>query len=234
MRNWCCPNRFGTAFCRSLSASDPPARLLGGAAALLRVDAALLRALGGTGLLADLGFHQGGANQRRQPFERGAPVALLGALAHGLEQDAAVVDELLAGQAAQAIPDRGPERGVLRQQEAQLRGARHLVDVLAAGARGTDEPPLQFFVGNDQVRRDDQGGHCEECCTMISRCATGMVMPCSLNRRQIARFTSERTLFTPSCGSEIQNRSSSSMPLSLKCMRRDTGAGSRNTRAWPS
>ncbi len=55
----------------------------------------------------------------------------------------------------------GPSDGVLRQQEAQLRGARHLVDVLAAGARGTDELPLQFFVGNDQVRRDDQGGHCE-------------------------------------------------------------------------
>ncbi len=41
---------------------------------------------------------------------------------------------------------------------------------------------------------------------MISRCATGMVMLCSLNSRQMARFTSERTLFTPSCGSEIQKR----------------------------
>ncbi len=57
-----------------------------------------------------------------------------------------------------------------------------------------------------------------------SRCATGMVMPCCLKARQIARFTSERTLFTPACGSAIQKRSSRSMPESLKCISRDTGA----------
>src|ERR1700722_57173 len=221
------------------------APLLGGAAAFLRFDAPFLGPLGGAGLLADLGFLERRPDQRLQAPLRRAPIALLGALAHGLEQNGTVVDELLAGEAPQAISHRHRQADILRQQEAQLRGARHLVDVLPAGPRGANELPFQFLVRNDDVGRDDQGHGNEralqsrsECpgfdCTTISRCATGMVMLCCLNRRQMARFTSERTLFTPSCGSEIQKRSSSSMPLSLKCIRRETGAGSCSTRACPS
>src|SRR5690606_15726472 len=63
-----------------------------------------------------------------------------------------------------------------------------------------------------------------------SCCDTGMVMLFSLKARQMARFTSERTLFTPCCGSVIQKRSSSSMPESPKFIRRDTGRGSASTR----
>ena len=50
------------------------------------------------------------------------------------EQNAAVVDELLAGEPAQPIlPSAAGRLHILRQQESQLRGARHLVDILAPG-----------------------------------------------------------------------------------------------------
>src|SRR6202789_3960542 len=182
------------------------ARLFGGAAALFGVDAAFLGGFGGTGLLADLGFDQCGADQGFETLERDAAIGFLGALAHGLEEDGAVVDDLLAGEPAQAISCSDRQADVLWQQEAQLRGARHFVDVLATGTRGTDEFPFQFLVRDDDARRDDQRhgqaavqskSSGAECMT-ISRCATGMVMLCCLNSRHMARFTSERTLFTPS------------------------------------
>src|SRR5256885_179807 len=46
----------------------------------------------------------------------------------------------------------------------------------------------------------------------ISCCGTGIVTPWARKMRQIARFTSERTLLTPFTGSAIQKRTSSSMP----------------------
>ena len=45
-----------------------------------------------------------------------------------------------------------------------------------------------------------------------SRWATGIFTPLSRNNRQIARFTSERTLLTPFIGSAIQKRTSMRMP----------------------
>ena len=84
----------------------------------------------------------------------GAAILLLAALAARREQNAAVVDELLAGQAAQAISGCDRQAGIERQEKPQLHGARHFVDVLAAGARGADEFPFQFIVGDDDVRGD--------------------------------------------------------------------------------
>src|SRR4029434_7746604 len=98
---------------------------------------------------------------------------------------------------------------------AQLHGARDLVDVLAARSAGADEAQLDGLVGDGLIRH----GHTSRAiglrslmCTEISRCATGILMRFCWNSRQIWRFTSERTLFTPSCGSEIQKRSSRSKP----------------------
>jgi hypothetical protein len=43
----------------------------------------------------------------------------------------------------------------LRQQEAQLHGARHFVHVLAAGSGGADEFPFEFLVWDREVLGDD-------------------------------------------------------------------------------
>src|SRR5580704_5428473 len=90
------------------------ALLLGRAAALLGFDAAFLGALGGTRLFADLRFHQGRANQCFQPPECRTAILRLAARSSGLEQYAAVVDELLAGEPAQPIPGRYRQAGILR------------------------------------------------------------------------------------------------------------------------
>src|SRR5580658_2031401 len=130
MRNWSSPSRSGTAFCRSLWVSSDVApsvpalsgaQLLGRAAALLRLDAAFLGTRGRARLLADLGLDHGRANQRREALLRRAAIALLSAFAHGFEQYAAVVDESLAGEPAQAISYRHRQCDIQGQQEAQLR-----------------------------------------------------------------------------------------------------------------
>src|SRR5580700_6639731 len=137
MPDWSSPSRSRTAFFRARWTNDAElvptltgALLLGRAAAFLRIDTAFLGTRGRTRLLADLGLDHGRANQRREALLRRAAIALLGAFAHGFEQYAAVVDEPLAGEATQTISDGHRQTDVLRQQEPQLRGARHLVDVL--------------------------------------------------------------------------------------------------------
>ena len=114
-------------------------------------------ARGRPGFLADLGLDQRRADKAARRSRRRASVLLLAALAARGEQDAAVVDELLSREAAQPISGRDRQAGVPRQQKPQLHGARHLVDVLAAGTGGTDEFPFQFLVGNDDVLGDDEG-----------------------------------------------------------------------------
>src|ERR1700678_317710 len=79
------------------------ALLLGAPAPLLRFDAPFLGGAGGAGFLAHFGFDQRRSYQRGETVERFAAILLLAALAARLEQDAAVVDQFLAGEAAQAI-----------------------------------------------------------------------------------------------------------------------------------
>ncbi len=90
------------------------ALLLGGAAAFLRFDTPLHGTLGGPRLFADLRLHHRRTNQGFQAFLRRAAILFLAAFAHRLEEDAAVVDEFLAGEPAQAISHRGRQTGILR------------------------------------------------------------------------------------------------------------------------
>ncbi len=129
---------------------------LGAGAALLRFDAPLLGCACGPCFLADLGLDQRRSDQLRKPLQRRAAVLLLAALAARAEHDAAVVDQLLSGEAAQPVSGGHRQAGVGGKQEPQLHRARHLVDVLPAGPRRADELPLQFLVGYRDLRGDDQ------------------------------------------------------------------------------
>src|SRR5271155_607357 len=130
------------------------AGLLGAAAALFRFDAPFLRTLGRARLLAHFRFYHGGSNQCRQTQGSGAAILLLTAFAARREQNGPVVVDLLAREVAQAISCRRRQAGIQRQEKPQLHGARHLIDVLATGARSADVFPFEFIVGNDDVRGD--------------------------------------------------------------------------------
>src|SRR5712672_976337 len=186
---------------------------------------------GRAGGAAGLRHDQGARDQVLEPAQGLAPVALLGAVIARRDQDLARVDQAMAGERAQAELGALVEKAACSQVEAQLRGGRHLVDVLAPRAGAAHETQGILAVGN-------MHGGAQRSLPSPSRrtscCVTGIVMPWSRNRRQMRRLTSERTLLTPFCGSAIQKRSSRSMPWSENWIRRVTGAGSFRTRRLPS
>src|SRR5450631_3041392 len=132
------------------------AATLGVAALLLGLDAPLLRCEGRPRLLADLRFDQRLPHHRLEAIERLAAVLLLAALAARRYQDAAVVNGLLSGDAAQPLPRCRRQRAVRAEQKAQLHGAGYLVDVLAAGSWRADELPFQLVVADGDLWCDDQ------------------------------------------------------------------------------
>src|SRR5688572_19517432 len=147
-------------------------------------------------------------------------------MAMRLEDDLVVGREPPSGKRAQARLSRLVEQRRRADEKPQLAGRRHLVDVLPAGSRAPDvrERVLALRDHGAQSCSSAEGviGAWERGASAeadlppsrmrISRCAGGMVMPLSRNSAQIRRLTSERTLLTPSAGSPIQKRSSTSMP----------------------
>src|SRR5260221_1011386 len=186
---------------------------------------------GRAGGAARLRHDQGARDQVLQPAQCLAAIALLGAVVAGHDQDLTRIDQAVAGQGAQPLLGALIEDACPRQVKAQLRGGRHLVDVLAARAGAAHEAQGKVALGD--LHGGAHGGAAFPS-TRTSCWVTGIVMPWSRNRRQMLRLTSERTLLTPFCGSAIQKRSSRSMPWSLNCIRRVTGAGSVRTRRLPS
>src|SRR6185436_17209645 len=147
----------------------------------------------------------------RQPFHRIALVVFLRAKALRADDDHVVVGEASAGECAQPLSHAFRQCRPELEVAAQLHGARDFVDVLAARSARANEAQLDGCVRNVGHGHTSRAiGLRSLMCTETSRCATGILILCSWNRRQIARLTSERTLFTPSCGSEIQKRSSRS------------------------
>src|ERR1700683_173543 len=173
------------------------------------IQAPLARTQGRARRVALFRHHTGACDQLLQARQGFTPVALLGAVIAGDDQPGAVGVQAAACHGPHPRLDRGAKRACAGQVKAQLGGGCDLVDVLAARSRAADELELQILFRDV---RDVLHGGGSPWRTYISRCATGMVMPASRNSRQMARLTSERTLFTPASGSAIQKRSSRSMP----------------------
>src|SRR3954447_15928435 len=121
------------------------------------------------------------------------------------DQDLGIADQTVPGQRPKPRLGALIECGGALQIEAQLRGGGHLVDVLAARAGAADETDADVALRDGRCAAH---GSRRSLINRTSCCATGIVMPPSRNRRQMTRLTSERTLFTPFCGSAIQKRSS--------------------------
>src|SRR5690349_1120143 len=169
--------------------------------------------------------HQCAPYEIAETFLGLAPVLFLAAMRTRHDEDLAGIGDSLAREYPEACLHVVAQRGRAIQCESQLHRRCHLVHVLAAGARGTDECDLEIGIGDFESWPDrqthacylrswrrscDRSGSCA--ITRTSCCCTGMVMPCFLNRRQISLFTSERTLLTPFMGSRIQKRTSTRMP----------------------
>src|SRR6266566_3233703 len=81
-------------------------------------------------------------------------VARLGAMAVGVDHEYAVAGEPAAGEAFEPRAHVVGKALGAAHVEAQLNGARKLVDVLSAGARGANEVLLELALG-DADRRGD-------------------------------------------------------------------------------
>jgi hypothetical protein len=84
------------------------------------------------------------ADQGDQFLQRVGAVALLGAVALGLDDNDTVLGQPVSGQFLKAYRDIGRDVGREARVKAQLDGGRQLVDVLAAGAGGANEGLVQF------------------------------------------------------------------------------------------
>src|SRR5262249_37757659 len=121
--------------------------------------------------------HGGAADQIDKTLAGVLAVALLGAVALGVDHDHAVAGEAFAGQ---ALEPRAHVVGKARRAadvEAKLHGARELVDVLSAGTRSADEILLELVLA-DADRRSD-ADHRGPIAPMIpfSRCTSTYVTP---------------------------------------------------------
>src|SRR5438132_3603452 len=127
---------------------------LDGGAALLRFQPTLARAGGRLGRPARPRRHRGAPDQVHETLARVLAVARLGAMAVGVDHEYAFAGEPAAGE---ALEPRAHVVGKARRAahvEAKLNGARKLVDVLSAGARGANEVLLELALG-DADRRGD-------------------------------------------------------------------------------
>src|SRR5262249_58726601 len=100
---------------------------------------------GGSGLgrAAGNGRRRGAPDQVRETFARVLAVARLGAMAVGVDHEHALAGQPVAGE---AFEPRAHVVGKARRAahvEAKLNGARKLVDVLSARARGANEVLLE-------------------------------------------------------------------------------------------
>src|SRR5260221_5148843 len=141
-----------------------PSVLIGAARALALApapflgEAALLGRAGRSCLAPCLGGDRGGGQQRYQPVERIAPVLLLRAKTLRLDDDHAVPCHPPPGKAGEALVLRTAQRRATGGVEAELRRARHLVDVLPARTGGGDAIELDRAVVDRQMLRDSE--HC--------------------------------------------------------------------------
>src|SRR5262249_50945033 len=125
-----------------------------GGAAFLRVEPPLARSGGGLGRPARTRRHRGAADQFDETRARVLAGARLGAVAGGGGHR----PPLPGGRAArEAFEPRAQAVGKARRAahvEAKLNGARKLVDVLPAGARGANELLLELALGDADQRGD--------------------------------------------------------------------------------
>src|SRR6266566_2864759 len=96
----------------------------------------------------------GTANERDEAGERVRPVAFLGTVALCRDHQHAFLRQATAGEPREAHPHRLGQRTRMAQIEAELHRAGHLVDVLAAGARGADEAFFQLALVQGEVVAD--------------------------------------------------------------------------------
>src|SRR5262249_26007529 len=110
--------------------------------------------------------HRSAADQFDETRARVLAVARLGAMAVGVDHEHAFAGEPAAGE---AFEPRAHVLGKARRVahvEAKLNGARKLVDVLSAGARGADEALLELVLG-DAERRGDADLRCPAARTLL-------------------------------------------------------------------
>src|SRR6185369_1596833 len=146
------PDRNLDQLVRSIVVGSPRALAL--ALVALRGEAAFLGRAGRPRLAPRLRSGGGGGEQRDQPVERVAPVLLLRAESLRLDDDDAVLGHAPSRETGEALVLRTAQRRAIGRIEAQLRGARHLVDVLAAWTGGGDESELYRTVIDRQVCGD--------------------------------------------------------------------------------
>ena len=101
-------------------------------------------------LYAALGSFGRPSNQCDQTVQRILTIALLGAKALGLDDDNALIGHPFSGQSGQPVTDITRQIGGFGRVEPELDGRGHLVDILPAGSRGTDEiiPDIPFVNPN--------------------------------------------------------------------------------------
>ncbi len=132
-------------------------------------QATLLGAARGSGGLTRLRHMGGRQHQFTQALERVLQIALLSAMALGFDHHHAVAGDAAVATGQQLGLD-GFGQGRGDDIEAEVNGARDLVDVLTAGALGADGVGLNFMVRDDNSRGDDEHGR--QCTTLAfrSRC----------------------------------------------------------------
>src|SRR6056297_45035 len=136
------PERSGDPF--SVLAVHPAAQGLDLAAHLLGLEAAFLGPQRGARRDAAFGFDQGLPDQFCQAVAHDVAVAGLAAVLVAVQDERALLGPAAAREPFEPGLDRAGQVGGALGLEAQLDRARHLVDVLPAGAGGADELLGQF------------------------------------------------------------------------------------------
>src|ERR1700720_3210228 len=135
-----------------------PPQALDPGSVFLRGQTPFLRSAGRPGGPARRRRHAGALDQLDEAVERILSVALLGAVTLRHDDQNAVAGEPAARQPFQPHAHVGGQRGRAAHVEAQLHGARELVDVLAARPGSAHEALLQLaFLDADAVGYPDHG-----------------------------------------------------------------------------
>src|SRR5262249_26252293 len=128
------------------------------AAVLFAFDPPLAHSLARPGRAARDGRDGSLADQIHQTLAGIFPIAFLSAVALGGDHEHALAGEPPASQAFQAPADVGRQRGRAANVEAELHGARKLVDVLPSGSGGANELLLELaFLDVDPVVDAEHG-----------------------------------------------------------------------------
>jgi hypothetical protein len=138
---------LATGIAMPRSFDDPASRRLDLATLDLAVDAPALRPPGGLGRLAHAWRRSNGVDEFMQPFQGIVSILVLTPVALCLDDDYSLRGDPLITQRKE------PPFDVVSQRrrsdiEAQVDGARHLVDILTAGALRADGGPFQLVAGD--------------------------------------------------------------------------------------